>query len=264
MTRRACGILALSCAGLCVLLSSCVLPDAASLTTTANVELLVTGVEPGDRITVSLEGSTFRASAGAAATTSFFFTLAPGDHGGALAVARRGEALCASFTVHAPSAPARTTTSANLNDSARCDAHSDAGPDPVDAGDARVLVHFSEVRVGGCGTQVCTTRTDATSSGVVTVEDGVSAPVSGVASAASRNRLDAVALSPATDRLLQGDDPTCPRRGPPAGDHVTLSRTTEENGAATTETVDATACDTGIAAEVQAALAAMRADIGVR
>jgi hypothetical protein len=262
---------------------ACLLPGSDNVTQSSNVELIVTGVAHGDHVTIDVAGSEFTSDPSALATVHFFFTLTPGEHEGEVTVRRHGADLCATFTIDAPAPPGRSTTSVSLDDASACD-DSDAGPDghhdaghggsdrdagsdvdggEVDAGSSRSLVRISEIVVAGCGGPSCTTTTEATSDGVVTLDKGGSSPVAGVASASKRDDLDSLALSAPADALFAGTDPTCPDPTPPQGDTVTLERTTETGStSAVTETVNATGCANGVAQQIRAQLASMRAEIG--
>lgn len=238
------------------------------LTGDTNVEILVTGLLPGDIVELDLDDRTTRLAVaqGAGDRITFYELLMAGEHEAHLLLSRGNDDLCdeLEFTT---TADERRSLAIDVALFSPCDDDDederDAGPESSDDGGdpQRAMERIREVvRDDGCAPDPCEQETRVEDDGFVEVrtDDG---DLEGQLSAADLSALSALVLSPAAEMLFQGDDPTCPLATPPAAPTVELERRVqlgEVEDTRVTERLDVTGC-TGIAADIRAALAAARA-----
>lgn len=110
------------------------LPGPEDVVRDANAELVVVGLEPGERLVVALAGRTYRQTAGARSEVRLFFRLPVGVHEGALEVTSpAGQPRCASFTLRIDDASSSDVASVDVRAAPACAAPGgtdDAGPPP--------------------------------------------------------------------------------------------------------------------------------------
>ena len=80
--------------GLCATAVTACLPGPEQLLQDADVVIVVTGCEPGDRLTLATDDDGYRIVAGKDDVVEFFLELGPGEHTLALEVRRGPERLC--------------------------------------------------------------------------------------------------------------------------------------------------------------------------
>lgn len=269
-----------------VALAAC-LPGPETLVGDDNVELIVTGTRPGDRLSLQVGDDTFRRVARAEDVVRFFLRVEPGELVLSLRVERGANALCSSTdVVVGGDDDAPVVTSIDVADAAPCGAGppaADAGPatdggsfdddddggPPGDDGGApvRLLARLREtVLPTACAPPPCqpvATTTTLTGAGDLILQEGVgSAQSAEVADDVLQTTID-LALSADADALFASTSPPCAGGGAGPED-VQLERQVQivrgDVVDVVVERVDASGCDTGVAADLRARLDEMRVD----
>jgi hypothetical protein len=237
--------------------SACLWRGVDDLTDESNTELIVTGLEAGDRLAVELGEE--RVEQTVAETDgdriSIFGSLPPGEHSATVEHERAGERACGELEFDVEQG-AEATLSVDVRSLEECDEDDEDPPDEPepDAGpgddppsvilDGR-FVHLEETSSeSGCTDSCEETTVRVDDEGDVRVE-GPEA-FEGSLPAAELVALAALAVSPEADALFAGDDPDCPLASPPPDeDPVELERRVRdtETGDESTERVDATGCE---------------------
>lgn len=244
-----------------------------------NAELLVFGVEPGDRLELRVADRTLRPAPGRPVEPlTVLLALPVGEQEGTV-LRERGalEPRCASFTFHIVDERAMTTTSVDLRNGGECgeaaepDEHDDGGqPEPGsdagpsgsgDAGSPEPIRLFSAIsetttQPGECAPDSCTETLSVDASGEVQLFQGESSEA-GVAPIADIEALAALVLSPAADALFSDGCESSPQ-----GVRVTLERSLIAADAMlprqVLESVDVTGCDAPVIGQLRGQLSVLR------
>jgi hypothetical protein len=260
-----------------LVVSACPWRGVGDLIDDATVEVVVTGLLPGDELALTIDDDTTRlvADDARAGRLSLFETLPPGEHEGLLELVRGDERRCheLEFTTRAGE---RTSVAVDTGTFEPCDdddeddedEEEDAGPedDAEDAGPeedagvlAPVLDRLRETdRDETCTPEPCEVETRI-EEGRVDVNDA-DGEREGELPAALWLDIQTLALSTQANALFAGDDPACPVSSPPADLSVELERrveTAEDESTRVTERLDVVGCD-GVAAQLRALIADAR------
>ncbi|HEY1101546.1 MAG TPA: hypothetical protein VGF99_21585 [Myxococcota bacterium] len=240
-----------------MLTSTACLPGVEQLQDGATLEVLVTGVDPAQRLTVEVAALSYtRVVADDEASVRFYLTVPAGRHDGRVrlvgadGIDSNGDDTCMPFRARVDS-DVRSVVGVDMALATSCTAPTVP----------RQLISLEELVFGDCadGGDDCTVLTSFSADGEVVVEQSEGPSARGQGRGIDADALVEEALSSDADVLFSAVG--CGQLGGPPREVVELTRSIDDDGDERAFTVDVGNCRSGIAARLRARLAILRDDV---